>query len=58
MIWHKKFDDETRDGLIGRFSKLATVKVIVGISRRGSTSFEIRDGTLDSRGFQQMLAHS
>ena len=56
MIWHKKFDDETRGGLIGRYSKLMSVHIIGGISRLGPTSLEIWDGLLDSYGFQQMLA--
>jgi hypothetical protein len=54
--WHKKFDDETRGGLIGRYSKLMSVHIIGGISRLGPTSLEIWDGLLDSYGFQQMLA--
>ncbi len=36
-IWNKKFPDETRLGLIEKFSLPESVHVIVGISRRGPT---------------------
>jgi hypothetical protein len=36
-IWNKKFPDETRLGLIEKFSHPESVHVIGGISRRGRT---------------------
>ena len=36
-IWHKKFSNETRLGLLERYSHLETVHVIGGISRKGPT---------------------
>ncbi len=40
-IWYRPFDDETRNGLIGRYAHGLSVHVIGGISRRGATRIAI-----------------
>ncbi len=54
-FWYRPFDDETRNGLIGKYAHGLSVHVIGGISRRGATRIAVFKQKCNSLNFQELL---